>query len=42
MELNTDENLEILELFSTRRFISTENDNYRVIEEVARDLGIIK
>ena len=42
LALNTDENLEILELFSTRRFISTENDNYRVIEEVARDLGIIK
>ena len=42
LELNADENQEILELFSTRRFISTRNDNYQAIEDVARELGIIR
>ena len=42
LALSTEEHGEILELFSTERFIATENDNYRAIEEVARGLGIIK
>ena len=42
LALSTEEHREILELFSTERFITTENDNYRAIEKVARGLGIIK
>ena len=42
LEMGAEENQEILSLFSTERFISTENDNYQAIEDVARDLGIIK
>jgi len=42
LELDAEENQEILSLFSTERFISTENNNYQAIEDVARDLGIIK
>ena len=42
LALNTDEHQEILELFSTDRFIATENDNYQAIEDVARGLGIIR
>ncbi|MDA0263897.1 MAG: putative selenate ABC transporter substrate-binding protein [Chloroflexi bacterium] len=42
LELNAQDNSEILELFSTERFIATENANYAAIESVARVLGIIK
>lgn len=42
LALSADDNKEILDLFSTEQFIATENDNYRAIEAVARDLGIIK
>ena len=42
LALRSDEHEEILDLFSTERFITTENDNYKTIEEVARGLGIIK
>ncbi len=42
LALNTQEHGEILELFSTERFIATENDNYQAIESVARELGIIQ
>ena len=42
LALNTQEHGEILELFSTERFIATENDNYQAIEKVARELGIIQ
>lgn len=42
LALNTQEHGEILELFSTERFIATENDNYQAIEQVARELGIIQ
>lgn len=42
LELNLEEHKEILDLFSTERFIATENANYLAIEQVARDLGIIK
>jgi phosphonate transport system substrate-binding protein len=33
---------QILELFSTGKFIETNNDNYQAIEDVARSLGIIR
>ena len=42
LALNPQEHGEILELFSTERFIATENDNYRAIDQVARELGIIQ
>ena len=40
--LNLGEHKEILELFSTERFVESKNSNYRAIEKVARDLGIIR
>ena len=42
VELDAEDNVEILKLFSTERFIATDNENYRAIEAVARELGIIK
>ncbi|MDA1128863.1 MAG: putative selenate ABC transporter substrate-binding protein [Chloroflexi bacterium] len=42
LALNLSDNREILGLFSTQRFIATENDNYQAIEDVARGLEIIK
>ena len=42
LALNASEHGEILELFSTDRFILTENANYKAIENVARELGIIQ
>ncbi len=42
LALNPQDHGEILELFSTERFISTENGNYQAIETVARELGIIQ
>ena len=42
LALSAEEHGEILDLFSTERFIVTENDNYQAIEEVARGLGMIK
>ena len=42
LALNTQEHGEILELFSTERFIATDNANYQAIESVARELGIIQ
>ena len=42
LDLDLDEHGEILELFSTERFIPTSNDNYQAIEDVARELEIIK
>ena len=33
---------EIMAAFDSDRFISTNNDNYSAIEQVARDLGIIE
>ena len=42
LELSLPEHAEILKLFSTERFIATENANYLAIEDVARELGIIK
>ena len=42
LDLNPEEHGEILDLFSTKRFIPTSNDNYQAIEDVARELEIIK
>lgn len=42
LALNMQEHGEILELFSTERFIATNNENYQAIESVARELGIIQ
>lgn len=36
------EQADILALFQTEKFIETKNDNYKAIETVARQLGIIK
>ena len=33
---------EILDLFNAESFVETENDNYQAIEEIARDLDIIR
>lgn len=42
LDLNPQEHGEILELFSTEKFIVTSNENYQAIEDVARELEIIK
>ena len=42
LDLNPQEHGEILDLFSTGKFIATSNDNYQAIEDVARELEIIK
>lgn len=42
LDLNPQDHGEILELFSTGKFIPTSNDNYQSIEDVARELEIIK
>ena len=42
LDLNPQEHGEILDLFSTQKFIATSNDNYQAIEDVARELEIIK
>lgn len=41
LELNPQEHGQILALFSTERFIESDSDSYRDIEEVARRQGII-
>ena len=42
LKLNAEEHQEILDLFSTDKFISTQNSNYDAIEQVARELKIIQ
>ena len=42
LDLNPEEHGEILDLFSTKKFIPTSNDNYQAIEDVARELEIVK
>ena len=42
LDLNPEENAEILELFSTEKFITTSNENYQGLEEVAIEQGIVK
>ena len=42
LKLNPEEHGEILELFSTEKFIVSNNSNYRQLEEIARSLGMIQ
>lgn len=42
LALNPQEHGEILDLFSTQAFIESNDTNYRKIEAVARDLGIVR
>ena len=42
LALNPREHGEILELFNTEGFIESDNSNYRNLEMVARELGIIR
>ncbi len=42
LNLNTAEHSEILELFSTDKFIATENANYATVEDIGRRLGLIR
>jgi phosphonate transport system substrate-binding protein len=42
LALNPAEHKDILELFSTQRFIESNNENYRDIERVARSLEIVR
>ena len=42
LRLNQEEHREILDLFSTERFVTTDNRNYRDLEAVARDLEMIR
>ena len=42
LRLNPEEHREILDLFSTERFITTDNRNYQHLEAVARELGMIR
>ena len=42
LSLTPEEHGEILELFSTEKFIETNNANYQALENVARDLGILQ
>ena len=42
LDLNPQEHTEILELFNTNKFIITNNENYQAIEDVGRQLEIIK
>jgi len=42
LRLNQEEHREILDLFSTARFITTDNRNYERLEGVARDLEMIR
>jgi phosphonate transport system substrate-binding protein len=42
LDLNPQEHAEILELFSTGKFITTSNANYQAIEDVARKLELIQ
>ena len=42
LRLNQEEHGEILDLFSTERFITTDNRNYQRLERVARELEMIR
>ena len=42
LKLNPEEHGEILELFSTEKFIVTNNGNYQPLEDVARSLGMFQ
>jgi phosphonate transport system substrate-binding protein len=42
LELNMDEHSKILDLFSTEKFVTSDNANYDDIEDISRTLGIVK
>jgi phosphonate transport system substrate-binding protein len=42
LDLNMDEHSNILDLFSTEKFVTSDNENYKDIEDVARKMGIVK
>jgi phosphonate transport system substrate-binding protein len=42
LDLNPQDNADILELFSTQKFIVAKNDDYKAIEDVGRQLGMIQ
>ena len=42
LNLNPEEHGEILDLFSTEKFIVTNNGNYQALEDVARSLGMFR
>jgi len=42
MDVDNPEHRKILDLFSAERFIPTQNENYRQIEAVAREIGLIR
>ena len=42
LKLNPRDHGDILDLFSTQRFIESDSSNYRAIEQAARNLGIVK
>ncbi len=42
LSINSTDQPEIMELFQADKFIPTNNDNYKAIEQVAKEVGIIK
>ena len=42
LSINQSNQPEIMELFQSEKFIETNNENYKAIEEVAKEIGIIK
>lgn len=42
LSINSTDQPKIMELFQSEKFIPTTNDNYHAIEEVAKEVGIIK
>ncbi|KAA9025689.1 putative selenate ABC transporter substrate-binding protein [Niallia endozanthoxylica] len=42
LSINSTDQPEIMELFQSDKFIPTKNDNYKAIEQVAKEVGIIK
>jgi len=42
LSINSTDQPEIMELFQSDKFIETNNDNYKAIEQVAKEVGIIK
>jgi len=42
LAINSTDQPEIMDLFQSEKFIETKNENYKAIEEVAKELGIIK
>ena len=42
LSINSTDQPEIMELFQSDKFIKTNNENYKAIEDVAKGIGIIK